>query len=117
MSNTNNPIENESTKIAQEVDPVPTCIYDDETIRYLLYLLTEEDKRILLDIYTQAAKDILNYQRTKVPDYKKNRRKYELSWAKLEAQGFIKPYKVAQMNLFQFTENGLRAIKLLTNEK
>jgi len=101
----------------REVVQSEVPVYDGRTIKYLLSLLTKEDKEIFKDIYDKTIENILHYQKTKVPNFYGKRKVYEAAWNKLEAQGFILPMKVATMRVFCVTDNGKRAIQIMNLEE
>ena len=98
--------------IRKDID-MTAFAFDADTLTFLLKLLTSEDRATLISIYESTRTNIMNYQKTKVKDYQRLRRQYEVSWGKLEAQGLIQPMNVGSVKVFMVTPNGEKAIELI----
>lgn len=93
-----------------ELDDV--MLFDGVTLQYLLSRLTEDDKMVLKDI-ADVDDDVIGYRKTNVPDFNKNRRKYEITWAKLEAQGLMNVQSIGNMRICRLTVRGKQAMEFL----
>lgn len=87
-------------------------LFDELILQFLLSKLTEEDKAVLRDI-ADKSDDPYGYLKTQVPDYNKKRRKYEITWGKLEAQGLMKVEVFGHMRLCRLTIRGNQAVNYL----
>lgn len=89
--------------------------YEGVILSFLASKLTEDEKGIFLDIALKDD-DPIGYRKTQVPDFPKKRRKYEIAWGKLEAQGFIRVEEIGNMRICRLTVRGKQLEKYLKQE-
>lgn len=106
-NNTSDPLKASELAVLDE-----EMLYDSVTLQYLLSLLTEDDRAVLIDIAELNEKEI-GYRKTNVPDFNKKRRKYEITWAKLEAQGLMAVHSIGNMRICRLTIRGKQAIQYI----
>jgi hypothetical protein len=87
-------------------------LFDCTTLQFLLTRLTEDDRGVLKDI-ASVDDDPIGYRKTNAPDFNKNRRKYEITWAKLEAQGLMTVQSIGNMRICRLTVRGKQAMDFL----
>lgn len=96
-----------------EIDDLDdVMLFEGVTLQYLLSRLTEDDRAVLRDI-ASVDDDVIGYRKTNVPDFNKKRRKYEITWAKLEAQGLMNVQSIGNMRICRLTVRGKQAMEFL----
>jgi hypothetical protein len=90
--------------------------FSKEVLDYFYWKMTEWDKKCL-ELVAIHSTDPFGLQVMKIEDYKENRRAYDISFTRLEAQGFIRQGKIATMRPYYLTIRGKQMFEYINKNK
>ncbi|MFS0783506.1 hypothetical protein [Bacillus sp. 1P06AnD] len=97
------------------VDLEKNMTFTDDQLHYFRHKLDENSIRCLRLV--AEATGPYGLLRTKMPDFKENRRIYDMGFNTLESQGFIRSEGFGNMRPYFITVRGEQLLKLLANEE